>query len=418
MSEYTNIYSNLELNRCLTKNTNDKLNQSIKHLIRIECYKMGFNQLRTIIDYALLCISDENIYNNIISTILNNNDECNNKIYKCIFDSEIQVPNIRTSINLSPKKQNLLDMYFTISNHNYNVLYIMIHNIDVIETIDLKTDLLFSKDIDSNTFDNILHKLNVTHIAGNDDDINSNDDDINSNDDYINSNDDDINSNDDDINSNDGVKLLSVEQIKKMTINNEYTAEINMGYQSNITFYKLSEDDIKYVENIIDINIGDIIVKKQFIQINEVATEKLGGMNGQYSRECKSLMRLQNKKHFPTILCHDDATKAIYMTYCGKPLGKKYVNIPIDWKAQITEIIITLSEMKIYNNDMWLNNVLVKDGILHLIDFGWATFDTDNYPFINITEKDLLENDSLFDLLSIVYSRVAAERILFTKENL
>ena len=67
---------------------------------------------------------------------------------------------------------------------------------------------------------------------------------------------------------------------------------------------------------------------------------------------------------------------------------------------------------------MWLNNVLVKDGILHLIDFGWATFDNDNYPFINITENDLLENDSLLDLLSIVYTRVAAKRILFTKENL
>jgi len=33
MSEYTNIYSNLELNRGLTQNTNNKLNQSIKHLL-------------------------------------------------------------------------------------------------------------------------------------------------------------------------------------------------------------------------------------------------------------------------------------------------------------------------------------------------------------------------------------------------
>jgi len=411
MSEYTNIYSNLELNRHLTKNTNYKLNQSIKQLIRIECYKMEFNKLRTIIDYAFICISDENIFNNIISTNLNNNDECNDKIYKCIFDSEIQVPNIRTSISLSPKKQTLLDMYFTISNHNYSVLYNIINHIDTIELIDLKTDLLFSKDIGGNTLDNILHKRNITHIAGNDGDIAGNDGDIAGND-------GDIAGNDGDIAGNERVKLLSVEQIKNITINNEYTTEINKDHRSNITFYKLSEDDIKYVENIIDINIGDIIVKKKFIQITDDTTEKLGGMNGPYHRECKSLMRLHNKKHFPTILYCNDATKVVYMTYCGKPLCKKSGNIPIDWKEHITEMIITLSEMKIYNNDMWLNNLLVKDGILYMIDFGWATFDNDNYPFINITENDLLENDSLLDLLSIVYSRVAAERILFTKENL
>jgi len=186
-----------------------------------------------------------------------------------------------------------------------------------------------------------------------------------------------------------------------------------VGYQSNITFYKLSENDIKYVENIIDLNIGDIIVKKQFIQINNVAAEKLGGVNGQYNREYKSLMRLHNKKHFPTILCSDDDAIAIYMTFSGKPLCKKSGNIPIDWKEQIKEIILILSETKIYNNDMWINKFLVKDGILYLIDFGWATFDNDNYPFINITENDLLENDSLLDLLSIVYSRVAATRLLF-----
>ena len=57
------------------------------------------------------------------------------------------------------------------------------------------------------------------------------------------------------------------------------------------------------------------------------------------------------------------------MNDCGGPLDKN--NIPENWKTQLTEIVQTLKQCSLYNNDAWFNNFVVKDNIIYFIDFGW-----------------------------------------------
>jgi len=211
-------------------------------------------------------------------------------------------------------------------------------------------------------------------------------------------------------------KLLSVEKI--VTIVGDKIDSENQGCQSYVNFYKIAQKDIDVIKNEIDIDIDietDIIVKKQFITSDGVAEKEKGGKKGQYNREKQMLLKLQHDSHFPTILCVDDETTTIYMTYCGNRIKNEENNIPNNWKEQIREILSTLQKNKIYNNDMWIENYLIKDGIIYLIDFGWATMDNEDYPYINITEKDLQEHDDLFKLLDIVFKRITRRRKKFDK---
>ena len=113
-------------------------------------------------------------------------------------------------------------------------------------------------------------------------------------------------------------------------------------------------------------------------------------------REITSLLQLYKKNHFPVLLSKNETEKYIYMNYCGQPLTDS--NIPNDWKEQITEIVNILKKCNISNNDMWLNNFLVNNNILYLVDFGWAT-ETDDFPYVNITESNITQYDNLLDLL-------------------
>ena len=89
-------------------------------------------------------------------------------------------------------------------------------------------------------------------------------------------------------------------------------------------------------------------------------------------------------------------------------------NIPNNWKEQIKEIIKTLKECNVVNNDMWINNFLVKDDVINLIDFGWAS-SKPSFPFINIDEDQMIFTSNLFLLLDITYIQNAELRIEFEK---
>ena len=130
-------------------------------------------------------------------------------------------------------------------------------------------------------------------------------------------------------------------------------------------------------------------------------------------REVTSLKKLYKKTHFPLLLSVDNKTNKIYMNDCGGPLDKN--NIPENWKIQLTEIVQTLKECSIYNNDAWFNNFLVKDNIIYLIDFGWGT-DQESFPYVNITINDIQQNDNLIFLLDNVYERTIEKRIEFTNK--
>jgi hypothetical protein len=56
------------------------------------------------------------------------------------------------------------------------------------------------------------------------------------------------------------------------------------------------------------------------------------------------------------------------MSYCGEPV--RWWNLPDDWRDQCGEINDTLSSVGLYHNDILAKNVLVRDGIIYLVDFG------------------------------------------------
>ena len=212
-------------------------------------------------------------------------------------------------------------------------------------------------------------------------------------------------------------KILTYEQITTL-IGNKNDNVIESA-QSKIYFYNLSQKHIEFVKDKTDIDICDsCVVKKQYIDIKGApVADKFGGKIGQYNREKHALLKLQKEYHFPQILFADDHTYTIYMTYCGSQIKRDVDNIPKNWKEQMGDILTTLQKNNIYNNDIHTGNLLINDDIIHLVDFGWATFDNENYPYINITNIEIQEHNKLIELLDMVFAKVIPRRSLIEQQE-
>ena len=162
-------------------------------------------------------------------------------------------------------------------------------------------------------------------------------------------------------------------------------------------------------------DIDNIIVKKNFIDIKDDLTDKLGGKKGQMERELSTLLKVYKKPHFPILLSINKKNLDLYLNYCGVPLDEN--NIPQNWKEQLLEIIKLLKESNVSSNDMWKNNFLIHNNTIFLVDFGWST-NEHYFPFINITNDDINNYQNIFELLDHVFERVVQERIIFSHKQL
>lgn len=60
----------------------------------------------------------------------------------------------------------------------------------------------------------------------------------------------------------------------------------------------------------------------------------------------------------------------IWMQDCGVPLSAE--NCPADWQEQLGEIVRDLHASHVQHRDIKLDNLMLLDGVIKLIDFGWA----------------------------------------------
>lgn len=82
--------------------------------------------------------------------------------------------------------------------------------------------------------------------------------------------------------------------------------------------------------------------------------------------ECQSI-------HFPRIIAQSDDT--IEIEDCGELLTVN--NIPDDWKQQLISILLELKAHNVQHRDIKPDNLMVKNGIIKLIDWGWARLNDD-----------------------------------------
>ena len=81
-----------------------------------------------------------------------------------------------------------------------------------------------------------------------------------------------------------------------------------------------------------------------------------------------------DSKHIPRLLKRGE--EEIEIEDCGEHLTVD--NLPEDWKEQFVQIIQDLRAAGVRHNDFKLGNLMVKDGIVKLIDFGFSSLEEED----------------------------------------
>lgn len=120
------------------------------------------------------------------------------------------------------------------------------------------------------------------------------------------------------------------------------------------------------------------IDKKKGIVTKTIRTKFLG--YGLVEREAYWLRRLHDENdRFPELLKFNGTV--IQTTYMGDRIeGGIVANVPSDWLLQMLEILEVMSHIGVRHNDIKPHDILVRDGRLYLIDFGWATSICEKIP--------------------------------------
>lgn len=79
------------------------------------------------------------------------------------------------------------------------------------------------------------------------------------------------------------------------------------------------------------------------------------------------MLSLLDSKHFPKV--YGLSNGILEIENCGVPILE---NVPTDYEEQLSEILFDLEAANIEHRDIRIDNLMVKDGVVKLIDFGWA----------------------------------------------
>lgn len=122
-----------------------------------------------------------------------------------------------------------------------------------------------------------------------------------------------------------------------------------------------------------------VCISRILIDLNTgIVTKSLGKFRefGLEGREVYWLERLRPSGIVPELIRHDADT--ICTRYVGEPASQR--NLPQDWPAQAEWILSALAGFGCSHNDIKCDNLMVHDGAIKLIDFGWATRRGDPVP--------------------------------------
>lgn len=109
-----------------------------------------------------------------------------------------------------------------------------------------------------------------------------------------------------------------------------------------------------------------------FIDLDAGRVDKLvhaHAIHGILQREAGWLRALDGSGRTPRLL--DQGPDRLGMTYLGEPLRQH--NLPADWRDQAQAILAALDRAGCCHNDIKCDNLVVRDGRLGLIDFGFST---------------------------------------------
>lgn len=110
---------------------------------------------------------------------------------------------------------------------------------------------------------------------------------------------------------------------------------------------------------------------KTVLSVSKTVSRKWDEKNiNVYENEKKWLEKLKDTDIIARPIHFDDENRIITTEYAGEQLDKD--NLPADWEAQRDKILEALAKHNCRHNDIKPTELVIQDGKIRLVDFGWA----------------------------------------------